>query len=277
MGYSESAGESCGVARPGRPVGEDTVRIVHTPRAVVGRAVARTLGPRPRDPDSGDRTDEPAGRLRRQLGHDMRHEVATIMLLASLLDAAPDVGPDSRQRARQLLGEARWLEELQRAYEDTLAARADLTRSVPEPIRLDLIAREVVAATRLSTQTTIDLYADEAWAYTDRLAFWRTLRNMIGNAVRAAGPRGRVGVGVASAAGWAIIQVDDDGPGFGSVEPGMESLGLEIVREFADRWSGNLEIRRGPLGGCRVGLRMRAASAGRACSAWGEFDAIADL
>jgi signal transduction histidine kinase len=207
----------------------------------------------------------------------MRHEVATIMLLASLLDAAPDVGPDSRQRARQLLGEARWLEELQRAYEDTLAGHADLTRSVPESIRLDLIAREVVAATRLSTQTTIDLYADEAWAYTDRLAFWRTLRNMIGNAVRAAGPRGRVGVGVASATDWAIIQVDDDGPGFGSVEPGMESLGLEIVREFADRWSGNLEIRRGPLGGCRVGLRMRAASAGRAYPAWGEFDAIADL
>src|SRR3954468_14644006 len=37
--------------------------------------------------------------------HDIRHELATIMLLASLLESAGDIGAESRRRARQLLGE----------------------------------------------------------------------------------------------------------------------------------------------------------------------------
>jgi signal transduction histidine kinase len=277
VGSSESASDSFGLRHPKRIPGEDTVRIVRSTR-VFGRVVARArVVARPSDPGSGDRGDQPAGWLRRQLRHDMRHELATIMLLASVLESAPELGPDTRKRSRQLLGEARRLEELQRAYEDSFEEHPDPGRFAPDPVPLDVVAREVVDASCLSTPTTISLRAGAAWAYVDRLAFWRALRNMIGNAVRAAGPAGRVEVRVESSDGWSIVQVDDDGPGFGAGASGTDSLGLEIVRGVADRWSGRLEIRGSELGGCQVRLRMRATTAAPPCGPWGVLDAVADL
>jgi signal transduction histidine kinase len=243
---------------------EDTVWLVRSSRAV-GRAAERSSPRRPRGAKAvtggqeRDASDEAFSR-RRQLSHDIRHELATIMLLASLLEDAPDVGADSRQRARQILGEARWLDRLQRAYDATFGARDGGIRPVPEPVRLDLFAQEAVTAIRLSTSTTIRFSGAEAWMVTDPLAFWRALRNMVGNAVRAAGSRGLVEVCVAPVADRLVIQVDDDGPGFGAVPARADSLGLQILRKFAADWGGDLEICRSDLGGCRVRLTTRAAS-----------------
>jgi signal transduction histidine kinase len=202
---------------------------------------------------------DPAALRRRQLRHDIDHELATIMLLASLIDTADDVGPGSRQRARQLLGEARWLERLHKAYAEPPTDRA-------EPVRLDLVAGEVVDAARLSTATAIDLDAEESWVRAERLACWRALRNLVGNAVRAAGPAGRVRVRVVGDGSWTAALVDDDGPGFGAALPGNQSLGLGIVRGFAAVLDGQLEIDRGELGGCRARLRLRAAAPGASCA-----------
>lgn len=237
-------------------------------------ALTRGSVSRPREADaptegSGGRAGDRARLRRRQLGHDIRHELATIMLLASLLDSAVDVGPESRRRAQQILDETRWLEQLHRAYEDTLCGLNEPVAPAAEPIRLDLFAAEVVSAIGLSTSTTIRFLAEETWAYADRLAFWRALRNVIGNAVRAAGPDGHVDVRIYQSAGWTVTQVDDDGPGFGAVPPGTDSLGLGIVREFAVAWGGQVEIRQGTPGGCRVRLRMRAAPPGGSSTAPG--------
>jgi signal transduction histidine kinase len=195
---------------------------------------------------------------RRQISHDIRHELGTIMLLASLLSGAPDVGPESRDRARQLLGEARWLDELQRAYEEALPD-APAGSALLAPIRVDTVATEVVEAIRLSTLTRIQSTATETWAHADRLAYWRALRNVVGNAVRAAGPGGHVDVRVLAEDGWAVVQIDDDGPGFGSIAPGIGSLGLGIVQDMVAAWGGQLEIRRGVLGGCCVRLLLSSS------------------
>lgn len=276
VGSSEAASKSFELPSPRRP-GDDTIRIVRSAR-MSGRVVARArVAARPSDPGPGDRTDQPAGWLRRQLRHDMRHELATVLLLASVLESAPELGPESRKRCRQLLAEARRLEELQRAYEDSFEEHPDQGRFAPDPVWLDVVAREVVDASSLSTPTTISLRANAACGQVDRLAFWRALRNMIGNAVRAAGPAGRVDVRVESLDGWAIVQVDDDGPGFGSGASGTDSLGLEIVRGFADRWSGRLEIGRSELGGCQARLRLRATPPAPSTEPWGVFGAVADL
>src|SRR5829696_8393350 len=61
---------------------------------------------------------------RQKIRHDIHHELATIMLLASVLRSADDVGQASRSRADHLLGEARWLELLLTAYEDRTAGGA---------------------------------------------------------------------------------------------------------------------------------------------------------
>ncbi len=199
-------------------------------------------------------------RLRRQISHDIHHELSTIMLLASLLEAAPDVGADSRERARQLLGETRWLHQLHLAYEESVVSADSAVRSSVEPVRLDLLAGEVVAAMQLSTLTRIGFTVQEAWAHVDRLEFWRGLRNLVGNAVRAAGAAGRVEVRVTTDMGWAVAEVDDNGPGFGAAPTGRASLGLGIVQDLASAWGGELEIRRGVLGGCCVRLRLPSSS-----------------
>jgi signal transduction histidine kinase len=195
----------------------------------------------------------------RQISHDIDHEVGTIKLLASLLASSPDLDRTSRERARQILGETRWLQQLQRAYEDN-AVNLHSGRGAREPVRLDLLADEVVSAMQLSTMVHISLTVEEVWAHVDRLAFWRAMRNLVGNAVRAAGPDGRVEVRVTVSGGWATLEVEDDGPGFGAVPAGTASLGLDIVMNLATTWAGQLEIRRGVLGGCSVRMRLLAVA-----------------
>jgi signal transduction histidine kinase len=202
-------------------------------------------------------------RLRRQISHDIHHELATIMLLASLLQSASDVGADSRDRARQLLGETRWLHRLHLAYDETVVRADSAVRSPAEPVRLDLLAGEVVAAMQLSTLTRIGFTSRAVWAHVDRLGFWRGLRNLVGNAVRAAGAGGHVEVRVTAEPGWAVAEIDDDGPGFGGVPAGHASLGLGIVQDLAAAWGGELEITRGMLGGCCVRLRLPSSPPAR--------------
>jgi signal transduction histidine kinase len=223
-------------------------------------------------------------RRRQQLSHDIRHELGTVMMLASILASSDDVGPDGRRRASQLLEEARWLVALQNAYQDGAADRDAVTPAL-EPIRLDLCASQAVAVLGLSGPTAIDLSISEVWAVADKLAFWRALRNILGNAIRAAGPAGRVALRVERSGDWAVAQVDDDGPGFGAAVSGNASMGLDIVYESVASCGGQFEIRRGSLGGCCVRLRLPATSApgrgvARVTSLSDQFrglDALADL
>jgi signal transduction histidine kinase len=225
---------------------------------MVHTAVARPRGA-PTGPDTHD--TGPVTLRRKQLSHDIRHELATIMLLASMIDEADDVGADSRLRARQLAGEARWLDRLHSAFEEATARES--RGPAVEPVRVDLFAAEVVAAVRLSSPARVSLTAREAWARADRLMLWRALRNVVGNAARAAGAGGRVRVRVAQEGGWAVASVDDDGPGFGAAPPGLASLGLGIVRDSVASCGGDLRIRPGELGGCCVRLRIPATPLAR--------------
>lgn len=216
--------------------------------AIVWRSMMRAAA----DPDRS--------RLRRQqISHDIHHELGTIMLLGSLLTTADDVGPESRHRARLILGEIRWLEQLHLAFEGVADHEASTWPEESAPIRLDKVAAEIVEAMRLSTLTRIRLVAEEVVAHTDRLNFWRALRNVIQNAVRAAGPTGHVDVRIAADDGWAVVHVDDDGPGFGEIQRGRGSLGLGIVQEVVATAGGHFEVSQGFLGGCCVRLQMPAA------------------
>ena len=125
----------------------ETVRLVPPPpRGIVAVAAA---------PDG--RSDVP-GRHREQLSHDIRHELGTVMMLASLLADSLDVGSAGRRRADQLVVEARWLAALQDAVDDAATA------PVLEPIRVDLCAGQTVAVLELSCATAIDLTASAVWA-----------------------------------------------------------------------------------------------------------------
>lgn len=193
---------------------------------------------------------------RRQISHDINHELATIRLLTTLLIDAPDVGPDSRRRAALILGETRWLEQLHKAYEDAADSETDPTWQTCPPIRMDEVVSEVVDAMRQASLVKVGLSTSPVNARVNRLALWRVLRNLIDNAIRAAGPDGTVDVRMSDSDGWAVIQIDDDGPGFGNGDSGRARLGLNIVQDFLPSVGGNLEIQRGYLGGCCVRVRI---------------------
>ncbi|QXJ21901.1 hypothetical protein AGRA3207_002810 [Actinomadura graeca] len=211
---------------------------------------------------------------RRRLRHDIRHELGTIIMLASAVAVSEDVGEVSRRRIEQLLGETRWLDHLLRRLDED---DDDQPLPSPERIRVDGLTEEVVTGIRLATPHEICLDADEAWAHMDPVALWRALRNVLDNACRVAG--GRVDVRVEVVQGWVVIQVDDDGPGFGAGRDaprpagrdaphsggrdaprhGLASLGLGIVHDLISGYGGSLEIRTCEMGGARVRMLLPAA------------------
>lgn len=196
---------------------------------------------------------------RLQIGHDIRHELSTIMLLASVLTSSKDIGPVSRGRVGQILAETRWLQELVEAYDKAPDAGPDSRAS--DVIRIDEFITDIVRPIRLSSRTRITLDLGHVSARVDRLALWRALRNIICNAQEAAGPDGSLVVAVSAADGFAIVDVDDDGPGFDPERSNPTSLGLRITAELVDSWGGHLQIGRGSLGGCNVRLVLPQGNA----------------
>jgi signal transduction histidine kinase len=187
---------------------------------------------------------------RRRLRHDIRHELGTIIMLASAIAVSDDVGPASRTRIQQLLGETSWLDHLLRQLEDD-------EDPVPSPERVPVheLASGIVSGIRLSTGLQVGYEAEPAWAHISELALWRALRNLLDNACKAA--EGRVDVRVTAHDGRVVIQVDDDGPGF---SPGPAGLGLGIVHDLVSAYDGTLEIWHGDLGGACVRIMLPGAS-----------------
>ncbi|WP_165959202.1 sensor histidine kinase [Actinomadura sp. KC345] len=210
---------------------------------------------------------------RRRLRHDIRHELGTIIMLASAVVVADDVGDASRARVEQILGETRWLDHLLRRLDEGDGPDED-DRPLPRPerIRVDDLTTEVVTGMRLATPLEVCFTGGEAWAHMDPVALWRAVRNVLDNACRVA--EGRVDVRVEADQGWVVIQVDDDGPGFGADggapqggpesgrarrRGGLASLGLGIVHDLISGYGGSLEIRTCEMGGARVRMLLPAA------------------
>jgi signal transduction histidine kinase len=215
----------------------------------------------PRAPGDGPAVTGPSGDdpvlRRRRIRHDIRHELGTIIMLASAVSVADDVGPASRTRVEALLGETRWLDHLlRRLEEDDDGPAADPPR--PERVRVDELVGEIVAGLRLASIRRVGFEAGPAWAHIEPLALWRAVRNILDNACRIAAER--VDVSVRSVDGWSVVQVDDDGPGFGGGAGGLASLGLGIVHDLVAGYGGGLEIRRCDLGGARVRILLPSAA-----------------
>lgn len=222
------------------PITDDWSRYDEVPIA------AGQFGPAPGDPSL----------WRKRLRHDIRHELGTIVMLASAVAVSGDVGPGSRERIEQLLGETRWLDHLLRQLDED---DDDQPLPAPERIRVDTLAAEVVSGLRLATPHRVTFTGVPVWAHVDSLALWRALRNVLDNASRVAVCR--VDVAITAEQGWIAIQVDDDGPGFGLGSGGLASLGLGIVHDLVSRYGGGLEIRHCELGGARVRILLPLAGA----------------
>ena len=86
---------------------------------------------------------------------------------------------------------------------------------------------------------------------------WRVLSNVVENAARAAGRSGTVTLAIRQA-GTTVIDVTDDGPGFGAGPPGHASLGLEVVTALLESCGGALAVEAPPQGGTTVLVALPA-------------------
>lgn len=194
---------------------------------------------------------------RRQVSHDIRHQLSTIVLLASTLSTSNDVGSAARARSAQLLQEARWLAELFRVYDRHAGTAAGAEPAAADATRLDIVVADVLRPIRMSSDCDITFEAGPVTAaLAHRLGAWRAVRNIVGNALAAAGPDGRLIVRVFSEEGRAVVEVHDSGPGFEAKPPSPDSHGLDIVRTFVRVNGGSLTIGRGVLDGCVVRLDL---------------------
>lgn len=187
-----------------------------------------------------------------RLEHDLRHQVSTIGALASLISTSPDIGDQARWRSIQLLTELTWLDELI----DSIALGSDEDSDAPHVAVEDLV-RGVVEAVSAVSPTRISVDVSPATAAISRVDLWRALRNLVMNAVEAAGRNGQVAVAAHEEEDGVVISIDDNGPGFTAREADVAARrGLQIVREIAAGANGRIEVGVSQLGGCRAQLHL---------------------
>jgi hypothetical protein len=170
---------------------------------------------------------------RRQVAHDIRHELGTIMLLASTLMTSQDLGNENRLRAEQLLIEARALSELIQRHDHPSPSNRDLHRvNLSGSLRLDEITSDVVSSIEVLNSVQISLDMEPISVGIDRLALWHLLHNIIWHELEAGGPGTKLTVRVASVDGRAVVDVSDNTPSREPREsktPDESSIADEIV------------------------------------------------
>jgi signal transduction histidine kinase len=189
-----------------------------------------------------------AGRsLPADVWHDLVHEIATVRALTSAAKLAPD--NDSRLRLLGLIdAESAEINSLLRQL------RPGVTGS--ELVDVAEVARGVIEPLAPTTPAVLAVRAiDVEPVVIDRASLRRILRNLIGNAVRAAGAgRVEVRVGPTRRRRNVVVEVADSGPGFGHGPAGLASQGLSIVLELATAAGCLVKVGDSDLGGAAVSL-----------------------
>jgi len=180
-----------------------------------------------------------------QLKHDLRQYVAAGMLLTAL-PGDEELDPGVQVRLRRIGELFRQMQDLTAAQPPTLAG--------PPTWVIDLVALvdECVAFTQLRHDVPVVVSVDDhVEAVVDPVMLRRAVNNVLDNATRAAGDGGKVRVGVRRAAGGAVVEVTDDGDGFGRI-PSVSGQGMSIVDQALRTCHGRLEITSGPGPGTTV-------------------------
>ncbi len=204
--------------------------------------------------------------------HELRSPIASIRQQVEVAIAHPDrvaIGPLSGS----ILADA---ERLQALVDDLLLlARAD-ERGLElrsHPIDLDDLALAEGRRLREVTSHRIELAGvSAARTVGDEGAIARVVRNLADNAARHA--KASIALSTAPTGHWAILAVDDDGPGIPPADrervfdrfvrldgarardTGGGGLGLAIVSELVRAHGGEVVIGDSPLGGARVEVRL---------------------
>ena len=191
--------------------------------------------------------------------HDLSQPLAAIRALASIplpADRA-SAAEEAAGRLKQIEGLAGWMAALLR--EATAAAG----QQPGAPADAAAVALEVVVSAAAAFRGVLRCHrSPPAPVPLDPLDLRRAVGNVVDNATRAAGPRGRVEVRVRRLRGRVWIEVADDGPGFGMI-PRQTGRGLTIALDVAGSCNGVVEILESPAGGALVRLGLPLEVPGR--------------
>jgi signal transduction histidine kinase len=178
-----------------------------------------------------------------QAAHDLRQPVAAVLALASAALADEQVPDRVEQRLEQIITEAHWLSKI---INDMLAEpgvppsaeAVDIVSLVRNTVR----SEQLICAAQISLQQS-DQEPRYLMAAGTRLR--RALANVLANATRAAGPDGHVNLIERAAGNAELIEVIDDGPGFGSMAAGNRTgIGLQITGQILAECGGRMEVER---------------------------------
>jgi signal transduction histidine kinase len=173
-----------------------------------------------------------------------------MMTLSLLADSVRDDGALSAA-ARQRMGIVK--QEMFRVVQliaesmspDTATARAEM-------VDIRQIADEAAQLADLAYDTPVTVVpGGPAVISISASLLRRVFRNLVDNAVRAAGPGGRVSISIEQKP-ETVVEIADTGPGFGRTPSGGSGLGLTVVRELLHAAGGRLDIATEPAGGTRV-------------------------
>ena len=183
----------------------------------------------------------------RGLLHDVGHQAVTLSYLLEAVRGEADLPGHSRQRMELLAREMSRLLELIAGGLPGAPLAADVS-----PLELRLLARQVAQLARVKHGASVMVPPGPDMAIAaDPLLLWRVLTNVVDNAARAAGPEGRVEIGLWDHEGL-VIDVADDGPGIGQGPRGSGSLGLSVVTSLLNACGGGLTVQSPRSGGTLV-------------------------
>ena len=206
--------------------------------------------------------------------HDLSGHLATIALVLRSLGAREDLPAAVSERLARLLPEVSDAAELVRRV-TTHARRVavvDLAQALPGWVARARGMHHLPGppqdgrTDRRSTDVRVHTGGHPVCVRGDALEVARLVTNLVDNALRAAGPQGRVVVGlrlIGAAEGGpprAVLTVEDSGPGFGSAPAGVASLGLHVVRAVLDELRGTMVVGRSALGGACIEVTLPAAA-----------------
>jgi signal transduction histidine kinase len=191
----------------------------------------------------------------REMCHDMRQPVASIIVLADAALSEDSIPSAVRARLGQVQEQAEWLGDL---LKHLLEPHPVMTAN-GQSHDLTRLASEMVQAERATYAGDLRLQ----WSGGDMrvrgnaIELRRAIANLLSNATRAAGPKGKVVVELHGVDDHVLLTIDDNGPGFGMIRRGT-SLGLRAVARSLKSYGGRIEYSRSGMGGTRAILVLRA-------------------
>jgi signal transduction histidine kinase len=197
-------------------------------------------------------SDSRDARALRGLLHDLGHEITTLSYLVEAVRSDRTLPQDSQYRLELVsLEMGRLTDLIGQGLTGDFASGAEAVS-----IRDLLVQLTRLAGEAFSAQVTL-LPGPDLTAEVSPLLLWRVLSNVVDNAARAAGPAGRVTLALRQAGG-PVIDIADDGPGFGAGPAGTASLGMGIVRSLLEACGGSLAVSSPPSGGTVVSVALPA-------------------